>query len=200
MSHLNPTNKSYGNRAGAPKWSVHTTCQDGKFSGSTGAVECKNCPLNSISEENFSACSCLAGYQLSSAQCVKCAPGTYKNTVGTSQCELCNSAAQSSGTGKTCLCKPGFFVLSNSPAGNCSKCQAGSFSESPASPNCTSCAKGKFQAHDGESLCHACPPDSDTSTMARTSHCDCVCNCACKCVLLLCFARMPSVLPDLGFI
>jgi hypothetical protein len=67
-------------------------------------------------------------------------------------------------------------VLSNSPAGNCSKCQAGSFSESPASPNCTSCAKGKFQAHDGESLCHACPPDSDTSTMARTSHCDCVCN------------------------
>jgi len=90
--------------------------------------QCIPCPANYVSLPGSSACGCRPGWELSDAgQCVMCAAGTYKPTLGTEPCLPC-PANSTSPVGSTvitaCQCSAGWYVQRGA---ECVLCAAGKY-------------------------------------------------------------------------
>ena len=103
------------------------------------------------------ACQAMPGFMgPDGGPVVKCAVGTYKETVGSATCDACPPNSESplaSVSGLACIANPGY----TGPDG-------GPFSE---------CASGAYKEVPGSSACSVCPENSD-SAVASDSSMDCV--------------------------
>jgi len=72
------------------------------------------------------ACLCNAGFTESNAQCVRCAPNTYKASAGPAPCDNCTAFSSSpagSVSAFACVCNLSYSLTS----GACAPCAAGSY-------------------------------------------------------------------------
>ena len=143
-----------------------TGCLPGKYSGG-GPMPCVNCPVNSSSLGFASRCLCDKGFTgWDWLTCIPCPAGTYKNTLGSTQCSSCpankSSPVMSTST-QDCTCSPGLgiFYLDETSKEHVVKC--------------TVCAQGKFKSISGDIPCSNCPANT-ISPRGSTTITSCVCN------------------------
>jgi len=123
----------------------------------SGAVMCKDCPVNTYSESAQSTqCEdCDVGWASlpGSNECTECLEGTYAMSTGL--CEPCAAGkySQSSASTSCTPCAAGKF--SESSASVCSLCPGGRVSSEESSSECTECPAGKY-ARTGVSECSSC--------------------------------------------
>ena len=150
---------------------------------------CGDCPDNTmapIGSNEITDCKCLPGYTGEDGlACSPCGFGTYKETVGSSECILCSSDTYQSQTNATsvssclpcpedttsdgnsgssdiCLCQAG-YTLEN---GACVSCAGGSYKITSGSHACTLCSTGTY--YDGHApfssnQCKSCPANSQNA-------------------------------------
>lgn len=122
-------------------------CPPGYFCG--GGLSIQGCPVGTYSS---------ATSLYSSAQCLRCAAGTFEPNIGATACANCSVGLYSQGSANTaCLaCSPGTF-LTGTGFSTCSACTAGKFLTAvQASQPCHSCPSGTWQSGIGMSLCVLC--------------------------------------------
>lgn len=163
-------------------------CSGGTFSINPGVLSCSVCPANSLShEEPHVACQCDAGYVLDNATCVACAANYYKDHFGATDCQACQSNAQSlaaSTTQGACQCNVGYAVdtykdinlaewngYDQNGSEVCAICTPGTFSNYLHSPVCLACPPLTFAMNSGQSACAQCGPNSTVN--ANSIGCDC---------------------------
>ena len=138
-----------------------TACPAGTYKTIPGSAACRPCPENTATEATansaVTACQAMPGFMgPDGGPVVKCAVGTYKETVGSATCDACPPNSESplaSVSGLACIANPGY----TGPDG-------GPFSE---------CASGAYKEVPGSSACSVCPENSD-SAVASDSSMDCV--------------------------
>jgi hypothetical protein len=183
-------------------------CMPGKYSTETGQIEvatCQHCPNGTTSyagSGNITNCSCTYGYTAARAtfgtQCMACAAGKFKDSIGSGECSLCPGGTYSAETGQasnaTCtLCptggysSPGVITIMDcmcnlgytGPNGtNCSACVPGKFKNTSGTMACTLCSRGKYStgvAEIAENTCGNCTANS-ISGLGSSLSTHCVCN------------------------
>ena len=174
----------------------YRVCPEGKYAAS--ATLCQACedgksvPAGSVYEANkdmASDCACAPGFFLSAGECVMCAMGKYKATVGGEACIECPTGSSTAGAGSStdsaCVCAAGLGGLGSGEglncvacevgmfktshgSGNCARCAPGSFANTTGSVTCTLCEKGKFEQSKGMTTCQECLAGSFADSTGRT--------------------------------
>ena len=148
--------------AGAAACSV---CPAGSFLPRTvaGGVGCQLCAVGTFSLAGASECTaegCPVGHFFHPvrAQCVQCAPGSFKNTGGLETCRACKAGSNSASGASSCACRAGFEHAGDG-SGACTACAPGSFRNASAGANsaCAACAPGTFAARAQSAACLPCP-------------------------------------------
>lgn len=157
--------------------SSQTTCtscpvnQYNDVSGAKTSSQCKQCPfgtstLGATAASSLAQCivsagftrvgfdnvTCAQGY--GGANCVACAPGTFKSTNDFSACSSCpdnaisdfSSASGSLYAYQTCRCKAGYSGLGSAFDTSCVPCQNGLYKNAPGNGDCTPCPWGSTTA------------------------------------------------------
>ena len=161
-----------------------TSCIPGKYKDANGSAACSLCPANTFSRDTAavnsttcevctassvsepgssqqSSCLCIPGYTgvgVPGSGCVPCLEGTYKNSSGPEECEICHEnsiSPEASSTKRDCICLPGYATTDD---GSCIICEA-----------------GKYQPVLGNATCQACPALS--SSPPGSEYVD---DCACE--------------------
>ena len=112
---------------------VCVLCLAGSFKSAAGPGPCDPCQSNVTSGAGSTAaaeCLCNAGFteynNETNAQCVRCAPNTFKDTLGGGLCQNCTAFSTSpagSVAAAACVCDLGYSPAS----GACAPCRAGSY-------------------------------------------------------------------------
>lgn len=159
-------------------------CGAGKYRlvpAATAESNCIACPANTFS---FSAstlktnCSCNAGYAApeDGVDCVACAAGSYKTTVGVGTCTNCAANEYSTTPAQvvsTCSSCP---LFSKAPAGSneASDCQCNAGYSGANGQTCLACVQGTYKPSDGPSACTLCGNNTYSPAVAATAASVCV--------------------------
>lgn len=143
--------------------------------GASSADVCAVCPefsrvvnTSGASGGNVSDCVCFEGHRRDAAGvCVKCAPGTFKNTTGPDACTMCPADTYNHRTGSfaasACMACP--FTLGSLPgADDLARCRCPPGEEGTPETGCAACANGTVQPftlldyRDGTATAIGCTP------------------------------------------
>jgi hypothetical protein len=164
-------------------------CPTGSFTDSWGQINCTTCPSFSTTAGPETGqkqdCMCIAGYtgQMNfTPSCVACNPGTYKSTMGSSNCTQCGVkkyssvvAARNESACSTCTDPFAWSPLGSSGPQDC-VCDVGYYLPTGAS-FCMACSKGKYKSSpSNSSSCTTCPRNSTTAGERSSSLAECKCN------------------------
>ena len=159
------------------------TCERGKYSDAM-AFECTTCLPGSISQSNSQNCTlCVPGkFQEKSDrfECDPCPQDTYSTIYGATNCTVCPSEPEETGTNKTtgntvCINKALYEPcpdgeIKNTTAGTCVACDKGKYQRGD---TCKPCEAGTYGASEGLSECTPCPPGTYSATTGATSNDTC---------------------------
>ena len=155
-------------------------CPAGTYE-SPSADECISCPdfmFSPAGSSDISDCICIKGYF--GELCRPCAPGTYKDFLGSDNCLQCPEGSISvvaSTAPSDCQCRRGYAPSSDGSA--CETCAAGTYKARTGNVPCTGCSPGTHtNGLTGQylgSACIACPANSISPAASATSA-ECVCN------------------------
>jgi len=144
-------------------------CDVAEYQMSTGAINinaCMQCPLGEGFIYNGSA----------NASCVRCFPGSYKDTESMQSCTLCsgNTTTTSDGSksSSSCVCAQGH---SRDGQGICQGCGAGKFKVLIGDTSCVNCGAGKFSNSIAQKSGTACQPCGQFSSSFPGSR-ECICD------------------------
>ena len=143
-------------------------CPAGTYAAGTASTACVQCPSNSYSLSQSSACvcnsgyygspcaPCAAGYICSGGNSVACSAGQY-STGGAVVCSQCLAGTYSSGSAASACapCQAGSFSLSF--ADSCSLCGPSTYS-AQAAAFCPQCQAGTYSSASNASACALCAP------------------------------------------
>ena len=163
---------SYGQKGDPSIEPGCTVCPAGSYNDELAQPECKLCPQNSFSDEGAKYCECGPGFtgheprrEDSNTSCTACPVGTYKNTLWSAPCTLC---------------EPGKYqdkveqILQSS----CLQCDAGKYQPLAGAGNvsgCLLCPAGTFStdlARTNLSDCEPCPAGTYSDVLGRYYECD----------------------------
>jgi alpha-tubulin suppressor-like RCC1 family protein len=140
-------------------------CEAGKYSNSSGAMQCAACSKGFFSPA-------------ASDRCFPCEQGSYSDENGLGACKACPvnkpyTAHIASMDISKCVepCDAGYMGSFGTQP--CTICSPGKYSAAEASTACTECEVGKYQQDYGASFCSACPNDQSTRNISSFSATDC---------------------------
>jgi hypothetical protein len=130
-----------------------SACAAGKYKEAPSTAACISCAQNAgtggvTGSPSVSACVCDKGYEgilnTTSATCSACAPGTYKDQVGTAPCVRCvNNSGTGGSTASTeishCLCNKGYEGTLTSPTSICTECPVDKYKQNYGTIPCAQC-------------------------------------------------------------
>ncbi|XP_041364088.1 uncharacterized protein LOC121379510 [Gigantopelta aegis] len=136
-------------------------------------TRCTHCPggfgtmtTKSMNKDNCKpVCSQGKQYNKTSASCVPCPQGYWKNdSMRFDQCEMCRENYTTPGEGST---NPGHCLIRDCPPGT-----------KISGENCESCPFGEYQDEPRQTVCKECGPNLNTSKTGASSIDDCTVSCA----------------------
>ena len=146
--------------------SVCSPCTNTQYKSVVGNASCSACPGNTVVQvsaaDSLENCLCNAGFtpdNPAQATCKQCAPGKYKNSIGLSDCSLCDSNANSppgSTAAAACACNAGYTGANGG--------------------TCTACLRGQYKSNPGSAPCSTCSANSYTAAEAQTEQTSCKCD------------------------
>ena len=163
-----------------------SNCSSGFYQPQTGQSECLSCQSNSVSAEGQALCLCNAGFlwaqiDVNTFHCMLCAKGSYKESVGNTDCTPCLSVFVTSSMGsisatnctacygfiteeidgRTCNeCPPNsVYSMGGTTLQSC-KCLPGysfSYDAETDTMTCDACVNGKYKDTTSNNICTHCP-------------------------------------------
>lgn len=145
----------------------------------SGATSCKlrRCPrlLSEFPNKDGKCTSCPSGTRLDYEQrkCIKCPVGAVSRGGAAVCCSQCRKGTEPDVEGRRCVkegtaqmqCTAGSFIDKD---GNCTQCEAGSFTNMPDAKQCTKCPRGRFNARKGLTRCFFCNKGRISSNIGST--------------------------------
>ena len=176
-----------------------TACQDcnSRSFSAPGAASCSSCPSNATARHqrpNITDCQCDLGFNGSDGgDCTACAPGTYKDALGSMPCTLCEagkaseySAAMTAGTCRACE----DTEFSSAGSATCQACPDDASSFPPRATitdcrcnpgttgnngeTCGECGTGTYKDRHGAHPCTQCGSGKASSTTKQKSKDTCL--------------------------
>jgi hypothetical protein len=162
-------------------------CPTGKFSSSTGAASCMNCPDHCLTcspttgecatcgrldflcrmcpvgygrrPDGSPGCvECVAGQQYSYDLCLPCHPGKFSNKSSASTCMACAAGKYSSADSATvCTNCTANCISCDQTTGVCSACARGHFLNATATPPNCGSCEDGYGQSEPNGTCHLCP-------------------------------------------
>jgi hypothetical protein len=108
--------------------------------------------------------------------CIRCGPGTYQNTMGSTACSVCSPGSYQPRTTVTrCLpCAAGTYQSMPGQSSGCLNCTAGTYQPLTGQEACTACERGSYSTVQGgvsRADCSACPQGTFSLGLGSCSAC-----------------------------
>ena len=146
-------------------------CPTGTYNPNKGQDTCTDCPFGETSTEGSSSitnCLCSKGFYHGSGEtpCLSCEAGTFKDTIGNSECTTCSESFTSSKDASEeetdCTCKAGYNRID--PDSGCQPCEMGTYKENLGTSMCTTCVSATtYSPFVGAIRCEDCPEHEESA-------------------------------------